>query len=65
MGLGQGATDGVMAFWLLLMVREAFTDLARPPHAATCSSVGGGVRAICGGGGGFGQGFLNSKDCCF
>lgn len=31
------------------MVRAAFTasDLAYPPHAATCSSVGGGIVAIC------------------
>lgn len=38
----------VSIFALLLMVRAAFTasDVAYPPHAATCSSVGGGVVAI-------------------
>lgn len=37
---------------VLMMLRGAFlaAELAYPPHAATCSSAGGGVVAIYGGG---------------
>lgn len=46
---------------VLMMLRGAFlaAELAYPPHAATCSSAGGGVVAIYGGGSQAWQGGLS------